>query len=130
MFKKSALLISMLLWSIPAFSMELTPQVDPASGFSYVSGGIGEDETDQLSAMSKDFSVKLVFASSNRGEWLADVQVRIEGGGKVFSTTSQGPWLLLKLPAGRYSIEATYNGSTKRGSFESGGSLRTEYMRW
>ena len=72
----------------------------------YVSGGFGLDERQELDAAAKDYDLKLVFAGKGSGEYLADVEVSIANmkGEKILEAMSEGPWFLVKLPAGRYKI--------------------------
>lgn len=82
-------------------------------GVSYVSGGVGTDSIDRLNSLAKDFNVKLVFALKS-GAYVSDVRVTIADatGRTVLDSTSNGPWFLMKLPAGAYQIVATLTGQT------------------
>ncbi len=102
------------------------------SGVTYVSGGIGLESIDQLTAISKEFNLKLVFAL-NSGEYVSNVKVVIaDAAGKpLLDTTTDGPWLLTKLPAGNYQIAATFAGTTlKRRATVGAARLGTVDMRW
>jgi Ni2+-binding GTPase involved in maturation of urease and hydrogenase len=81
----------------------------------YLSGGVGESEREDMEAAAKDYSLKLVFAQSG-GAFVADVQVSIKdsGGATVLDATSGGPLFFAKLPAGNYTVEATFQGIAKR----------------
>ena len=78
---------------------------------SYVSGGVGPESLDQLSAIASQFNLKLVFAATT-GDFLSDVGVIIAdaNGRRLLETTSKGPWFLSKLPVGTYRIAATFAG--------------------
>lgn len=78
------------------------------NGISYVSGGIGEAQQQELKAMRKDYNLLLTFAIEKSGEYLADVKVRIQDakGKKVLETVSPGPLFYAKLPQGKYRITA------------------------
>jgi hypothetical protein len=88
-----------------------------AGGTPYVTGGVGEDERAQVEAAAKGYNMKLVFAEAD-GAFVADVQVTIKSddGQTVLSAVSKGPLFFAKLPAGTYTVEATYRGETKEGS--------------
>lgn len=87
---------------------------DP-SGVMYVSGGIGTEAVEQLKSMQKDFNLKLVFAD-RAGEYLSDVKVTVtDSGGRVLlDVVTEGPLLMAKLPAGRYRVDATFDGRSQR----------------
>ncbi|WP_232439351.1 carboxypeptidase-like regulatory domain-containing protein [Burkholderia ubonensis] len=85
----------------------------------YVSGGIGSDQSAALKQQVRDYSLVLEFAGrtgSGNNEYLADIPVNVTDahGRQVLSTVTEGPFLLAALPAGRYSVTATYNGQTQR----------------
>src|ERR1035437_8864579 len=84
-----------------------------SSGISYVSGGVGTESLDRLSAMSREFNLKLVFAMKS-GEFASDVRVVIADakGKPLLDSTSEGPWFFPRLPAGNYQIAATFAGKT------------------
>ncbi len=106
--------------------------IQTTGGVTYVSGGVGADSIDRLSALSKDFNLKLVFAL-NSGDYVSGVGVAISdaAGKSLLSTTSDGPWLLTKLPAGNYQIVATFAGTavTRRATVGTA-NLSTIDMRW
>ena len=84
-------------------------------GIAYVSGGIGLDEREKLTAMTKNYSLKLVFAVKSR-EFLSDVKVRIadSSGKKVLEATSDGPWFFADLPTGKYTVKVSLKGAEKQ----------------
>jgi hypothetical protein len=106
--------------------------VQTVGGVSYVSGGVGTSSIDRLDSLAKDFNVKLVFALKS-GEYVSDVRVTIADakGGAVLDATSEGPWLLIKLPAGAYRIVATLGGQavTRLVSVDTA-KLKTIDFRW
>src|ERR1700693_6633638 len=84
----------------------------------YVSGGIGKDESDAMKQAASRYSLAIEMASpaSPRAEYVADVKIDIrdQRGATVLSTISDGPILLANLPPGRYTINATKNGASQR----------------
>jgi len=106
--------------------------VQTAANVSYVSGGVGTESLDQLGAMSSQFNLKLVFALKS-GEYLSGVQVAITDakGKSMLDTTSEGPWLMTKLPAGNYRVVATVAGKAEKRQVAVGGTkLKTVDFRW
>lgn len=82
----------------------------------YVSGGIGLDEARAFRQAERRYPLTLEFANKAkpRDEFTADVRVVIRDakGDTVLDTVSGGPFLLAKLPAGRYDVKATQGGKT------------------
>ncbi|HKU70568.1 MAG TPA: carboxypeptidase-like regulatory domain-containing protein [Burkholderiales bacterium] len=97
----------------------------------HVSGGIGEGEQQQLLARQRDYNLKLVF-TLNEGNYIADVNVAVKdkAGKTVLEDVSGGPFFLAKLPAGQYSVVATYDGKAVTRKVSVGSGLHTEQFRW
>ncbi len=84
-----------------------------ATGVKYISGGISEEGRDGFLArhQGEGFNTQLLFTGP-QGNYLADVEVHITDhhGTEVLTTTTDGPILLATLPAGSYTVRATYDG--------------------
>jgi len=82
-------------------------------GIPWLSGGVGSDEREAIMAAVSDYNLKLEFANT-QGDYLGDVGVvvRNAGGEGVLEIVSSGPWLLARLPAGRYEVRAEAAGRT------------------
>jgi hypothetical protein len=49
------------------------------------------------------------------GVYLSDVELWIEKDGReIVHETSNGPWFYIRLPPGKYTVEATYEDQTKQ----------------
>lgn len=96
-----------------AFAQDALPPLRTFGSVSYVTGGIGLDESTAIKAAEKDFALSLLFAQTKRGEYLSDVKLSIKdkAGKTVLEAVSDGPMLLAKLPAGAYKISAEHEGT-------------------
>lgn len=115
------------------FAFVLASQVDAArkplpdrvmtadSGVQFVTGGIGEDSRQRVNALARahHFNVQLVFAWRT-GNFVAGIPVIIDDaeGNKILALEKSDPLLMLRLPPGRYTATAEYNGATVRHTFE------------
>jgi hypothetical protein len=63
--------------------------------------GIGQTKNDPRWLA---FPVRVEFARAN-GNYLASEVLTVSGGGAQLSVACEGPWILLKLPAGSYQFE-------------------------
>ena len=83
----------------------------------FVSGGIGTDESEAMKRAAARYSLSIEMASTAgaRAEYVSDVKidVRDQRGTTVLSTTSDGPFLLANLPPGTYLIGAARNGKSQ-----------------
>jgi len=91
------------------------PPQKQASGLVYLSGGIGEDEAAAFRRVSPSYSLRLTF-TGKRGEFLAEVDTRIykPDGKQIFEAISDGPFMYIKLPEGKYRVVATANGIERK----------------
>ena len=76
-------------------------------------GGIGIDESTAMRHAMKDHALSLLM-STPTGAYDADVQVRIADsrGRTVLATRAGGPFCLIDLPRGHYTVQATQKGQT------------------
>lgn len=102
-----------LALALPAISATL-PQPKTENGVTYVTGGIGHDESAAMKTEAKRYPLSLVFSAGKHDEYVADVKVSIKdkAGKQVLDTVSTGPIMLVKVLAGRYAITATKDEKT------------------
>jgi hypothetical protein len=82
---------------------------------SFVSGGVSDGEAQRFQAAFKQFPliVELYEHSGQKDEYTADADVRITDrhGHVVLSQHAEGPFMLVRLPAGDYRVSASLKGS-------------------
>ncbi len=87
------------------------PPVQSSGQVEYLSGGVGKDEATAMERASRQWPLTLQFAVNEKPKphFTADVKVTVRDrkGNTVLETTADGPFLLAKLPAGRYAVTAT-----------------------
>ncbi|MEA3119821.1 MAG: hypothetical protein QOI13_3091 [Paraburkholderia sp.] len=85
------------------------PQIERQGTIEYVSGGVGLDESTALKREARRWPLAFRFTGPT-SDYLADVHVRIVDprGIEVLSADSMGPYMLVKLPPGRYTVHASY----------------------
>jgi hypothetical protein len=81
----------------------------------YMVGGVGVEEVERMRQHAAQFPLQLVIASKT-GAYLANTEVRINSRehGTVLQKTLDAPWLLVDLPPGSYTIEASNRGRTQQ----------------
>ena len=78
-----------------------------------LSGGTGLGAREKLAEQARGYNLKLVFTLST-GNFLTDIPFQVLRGGTVIvDEVAQGPWAFVKLPAGSYTVKATYGGLTQ-----------------
>jgi len=98
---------------------------EAAAGVSYASGGIGSDEAKAMRDAAADYPLALELAAAAGGprdEYISDarVEIRDRRGAPVLRTRTQGPLLLVRLPAGSHDVNVDWNGAHRHESVEVG----------
>ncbi|MBV8626333.1 MAG: carboxypeptidase regulatory-like domain-containing protein [Paraburkholderia sp.] len=85
------------------------PQIQQQGDVSFVSGGVGLDESKALQAAQSQWPLSMRFTGPG-ADFLANVHVRVVDaqGGDVLSATSRGPYMLVRLRPGSYTVHASY----------------------
>ncbi len=82
-----------------------------AGGEPYVTGGVGEEERAALVSRRPDYNLSITTVANRSGAYLSDARVNVVDAAKrqVLSAALDGPLLLMRLPPGRYTIEALFD---------------------
>jgi hypothetical protein len=104
-----------LAGAAPALAAEtLEPMQSFGAGSErFVTGGVGEQERQQLLEHVSEFDLLMSFANRHDGTFLSGVEVVVSRVGKKGSTTdltTAGPFLFAHLPAGHYRVSASLPG--------------------
>jgi len=120
MIKESSMLIATLFTvGVAHAAMESAslPHSRTQGDITWLSGGIGQSEARAMERTAKHYPLCLEFVikTEQKGmpaEFAANVPVTISDmrGSKVLSAESKGPFMLLRLPAGRYRVTAELHG--------------------
>ena len=96
----------------PAYRAYLPPE-QHVGEVTYVAGGLSPQEANAIKRASQDYPLELVFRQTVDGKVkdLYDVPVKItDASGKVvFDAHSPGPYLIARLPKGRYTVTAHWD---------------------
>lgn len=94
------------------------PDTQYSQGISYITGGVGEEESQAILAETKQWPLLLELSQieGSRGVWIFGAKVKVlnSQGIVVFDAPADGPYILINLPAGDYSIEASYEGVVQK----------------
>ena len=89
---------------------------EPQGDAPYVSGGIGEQEVQQIESQEGAFNVRMVFSEGPKNDYVANVTLRIADnqGHTVLALDDAGPLTNVRLPPGRYSVSTRYGSQERR----------------
>ena len=101
-----SVILAFCMATIAVYAQSL-PEAVSTNGVLYMTGGIGQDEAKAFLSLAPRYSLRMMFTSAS-GSYLADVDVRIVNayGKPVLDMRTDGPFLYIMLPAGRYRIVA------------------------
>ena len=132
---RALLSVCLVLFSSLSLAQVEIPEAKVAQGIEYISGGIGSEESDALLAMGKKWPLVLEISQAHqqRPLWVADVTVKILDQKKkvVFEALSDGPIMLLKMTAGKYDAEYSFEGKVlKRTLVVEEGKFQKQSIVW
>jgi len=109
------IILSTHLVLMSTLSLAQIPETQYSQGISYITGGVGEGETVAILAEAKQWPLLLEMSQieNGRGVWIFGATIKIMSAAKkqiVFEAKADGPYMLVNLAPGDYTIEATYEG--------------------
>ena len=103
----TACLLTTVVWA-------QVPEAQRSQGVSYITGGVGEEESTAILAEAKQWPLLLELSQleNGRGVWIFGSQIKIANakGAMIFDAKADGPYMLINLDAGDYVIQASYQG--------------------
>jgi hypothetical protein len=103
----TACLLTAVVWA-------QVPEAQRSQGVSYITGGVGEEESTAILAEAKQWPLLLELSQleNGRGVWIFGSQIKIANakGAMIFDAKADGPYMLVNLDAGDYVIQASYQG--------------------
>jgi hypothetical protein len=123
---------------LPAASLEpidstgVQVQRQEQNGITYLSGGVGEDESKAIQ-QATGYNLHMTFAVGADNKYIPDVDVVIQKdqGQTVLTLNEAGPLVYVQLPPGKYTVVATRNGVERRETADIGaGAARNLVFHW
>jgi len=116
----------------PIDSSGVQVQRQEQNGITYLSGGIGEDESKAIQ-QTTGYNLHMTFSVGVDNKYIPDVDVVIQKapGQTVLVLNQAGPLVYVQLPPGKYTVVATRNGEERRDTAEIGnGAARNLVFHW
>ncbi|MHC8302256.1 MULTISPECIES: carboxypeptidase regulatory-like domain-containing protein [unclassified Pseudomonas] len=116
----------------PIDSSGVQVQRQEQNGITYLSGGIGEDESKAIQ-QTTGYNLHMTFSIGPENKYVPDVDVVIQKapGQTVLTLSQAGPLVYVQLPPGKYSVVATRNGEAKHDTTDVGsGTARNLVFHW
>jgi hypothetical protein len=114
------LILSAACFTFSSMVFAQIPDTQYSQGISYISGGVGEGESEAILTESKQWPLLLELSQleNGRGVWIFGAKIKVLNTKNqvIFDAQADGPYMLINLTAGQYQIEASYQGSTQKKS--------------
>lgn len=95
-----------------ALTMSL-PQQQTADRLTYLNGGVGTDEAAMFKRIAPRYPLRVVWAERNGAYSVADQLTVLQHGRALGTIDDAGPWLLIEVPPGHYTLQAKFGGLTE-----------------
>ena len=85
------------------------PQSYNYHGVPLLTGGVTEEERDLMRTEVGQYNLWLAFPEQDTGNYVTGVKVSVvdDKGNAVVDTVADGPWLLARIPPGRYTVRTS-----------------------
>jgi hypothetical protein len=107
-------IIASLFLIVSGFAFAQIPDTQHSEGIAYISGGVGDVESEAILAEAKQWPVLLELSQleNGRGVWIFGAQIKLVNKQQkvIFNAQADGPYMLINLNPGDYQILATYQG--------------------
>jgi hypothetical protein len=103
--------------------IDLTPH--QYNGMSAVSGGITIDESTAAKRMAPQYPLRVVLSGRGGAYQVADRMTVLRGDRVMAEIADAGPWLLMDMPPGRYTLRGEFEGRTLTRTVNVGGTGTT-----
>ncbi len=98
-------------------------QVEMIGDVAVLNGGGSEDDVNYVKSRAAEFSLQILISGPGGQYGVAD-QVTLRNAGRdVVTVSDAGPYLMLKVPPGRYTVEAEFDGAVEKRSVTVGNGL-------
>ncbi len=84
------------------------------AGIAYISGGAGTGNRALMAARRSEFPFEVVLSTSGGAYVVASTLTVRTPAGELLTVLDAGPIVMMKLPPGQYTLEATSQGKTER----------------
>jgi hypothetical protein len=116
----------------PVDNAGVQAQRQEQNGITYLSGGIGEDESKAIQ-QTTGYNLHMTFSVGADNQYIPNVDVLIQKapGQTVLTLSQAGPLVYVQLPPGKYVVVATHNGQERRDTTDVGsGAPRNLVFHW
>jgi len=100
------------VWAQGEIETSVPPQPQSYSGIQVINGGVDLDQADAIKRVQSRYNLRVEISGHGGNYYVADNLKLMQGGDVVAEIPHAGPWLLMDVPPGRYTLLGKF-GSTE-----------------
>ena len=99
-------------WAQGEFETSVPPQPQSYAGIRVINGGVDLDQADAIKRIQSRYPLRVEISGRGGNYYVADRLKVLQGSDVVAEIPDAGPWLLMDVPPGRYTLVGDF-GSTE-----------------
>ena len=98
-------------WAQGEIETSVPPQPQSYSGIQVINGGVDLDQADAIKRVQSRYILRVEISGQGGNYYVADKLKLMQGGDVVAEIPQAGPWLLMDVPPGRYTLLGDFGGT-------------------
>ena len=103
---------SATVWAQGEFETAVPPEAQTYGGIQVINGGADLDQADAIKRIQSRYALRVEISGRGGNYYVADNLKLLQGSDVVAEIPNAGPWLLMDVPPGRYTLVGDF-GSTE-----------------
>ncbi len=99
------------VWAQDQFAMAAAPAPQDYSGIEVINGGVDLDQADAIERMQTRYPLRVEISGKGGNYYVADRVKLMKDGDLLAEIPNAGPWLLIDVPPGRYTLVGVFSGT-------------------
>ena len=99
------------VWAQGETETSVPPQPQSYSGIQVINGGVDLDQADAIKRVQSRYNLRVEISGQGGNYYVADKLKLMQGGDVVAEIPQAGPWLLMDVPPGRYTLLGDFAGT-------------------
>jgi len=98
-------------WAQGEFETSVPPQPQSYSGIQVINGGVDLDQADAIERIQSRYNLRVEISGRGGNYYVADNLRLMQGSDVIAEIPHAGPWLLMDVPPGRYTLLGDFAGT-------------------
>ena len=102
------------VWAQGEFETSVPPRPQSYAGVQVINGGVDLDQADAIKRIQSRYPLRVEISGRGGAYYVADRLKLLQGGDVVAEIPDAGPWLLMDVPPGRYTLVGDFGNTEVR----------------